>query len=736
MKLAQVDHPAERIGLVGAETNFTIKATAKAFRILSSSLYKDKIGAVLRELGANAHDAHIAAGCPEKPFDLHLPTELEPFLSVKDYGPGLSHDDVMQLYTTYFESTKTDSNDYVGALGLGSKSPFSYVRAFTVVSRHSGMETTYDAVIGADGLPTIAQRARYPMNSYDPTGLEVIVPVKSFADSREFASKAPAIFNYYPVRPTATGAEIVYSSQEIVISGDGYHLMSRNSSDARAIMGVVAYPISISGLYPNTTSAPDKIRRVLSSPVDIYFPMGSLDITAGREELSYDPETIATLLGRLETIYDEMVVLCDAEFKGCKTALDAHKKYGEFFDRNTPLARLMGDTYKAKFKGREISAKHFTLDLEAFKDVTFKHYKDSARGNVKYFDTHKWTETDMKRGVTQKLSIAPDSTLIRFLVVDQPGAWSRRIFDYRVHNRRQHIILVENASPKDLKAIKTLFDGFVFDGVSSLPSPKAVAKTRARLRKMSVLYYDHITIPNCHKLDAWPSTSVILEEGGVYVLTRHSKFQQNDLDSDENFSTAFTAARRIGLLDPHQTPIFAVPATESKAISASSDWVNIWDYLKEPVEQYVKANPDIADKVHALRGYRKFDERVVEFSKITALMRAVARKLDPEHPYRKFVDGMTSASEYNWGSTSVATKVNSMDKLTRVLGLGLGVPDKLEYDLLAQWKALHEAYPMLNFIPRPKRDSGWVTPSDPTLILDYIETMDSRPRRNRKKVTK
>jgi hypothetical protein len=46
-------------------SNFTIKATPKAFSILSDGLYSDPKLAIVRELGCNAYDSHVAAGCPK-----------------------------------------------------------------------------------------------------------------------------------------------------------------------------------------------------------------------------------------------------------------------------------------------------------------------------------------------------------------------------------------------------------------------------------------------------------------------------------------------------------------------------------------------------------------------------------------------------------------------------------------------------------------------------------------------
>ena len=126
------------------QTNFKLKADPKAFNILSDKIYTNKVKAVIREISTNAYDAHVAAGNDE-PFDVHLPTDLEPWFSVRDYGTGLSHEDCMEIYTTYFHSTKTDSNDYVGALGLGSKSPYSIADSFTVTSWFNGEKRVYSA---------------------------------------------------------------------------------------------------------------------------------------------------------------------------------------------------------------------------------------------------------------------------------------------------------------------------------------------------------------------------------------------------------------------------------------------------------------------------------------------------------------------------------------------------------------------------------------------------------------
>ena len=91
-------------------SGFKIQASAKAFEILSSNIYTNKVRAVIREYNCNAYDAHVDAGT-ERTWDVHLPTMLESYFSVRDYGTGLSDQQVREIFTTYFHSTKTNSND-------------------------------------------------------------------------------------------------------------------------------------------------------------------------------------------------------------------------------------------------------------------------------------------------------------------------------------------------------------------------------------------------------------------------------------------------------------------------------------------------------------------------------------------------------------------------------------------------------------------------------------------------
>ena len=92
---------------------------------LLTDLYSDPEAAIIREVSTNALDSHIAAR-QTKPVLVSTPTALSPIFRVQDFGLGLDADDFRNIYSLYGRSTKTDTNEQVGSLGLGCKSPLTY----------------------------------------------------------------------------------------------------------------------------------------------------------------------------------------------------------------------------------------------------------------------------------------------------------------------------------------------------------------------------------------------------------------------------------------------------------------------------------------------------------------------------------------------------------------------------------------------------------------------------------
>lgn len=177
MKTIENETSITSSNMIGEQTEFKIKTTATAFKILSDGLYSNKIGSMIRELLCNAYDAHKAAGTLDTPITVELPTFLEPNFRIRDYGTGLSEEDMKRIYTTYFESTKSNDNEFIGGFGLGSKTPLCYNNEqFFVRSYFNGKTYLYNVSIGESGAPILTKWDE--SDTDEPNGLEIEVAVR------------------------------------------------------------------------------------------------------------------------------------------------------------------------------------------------------------------------------------------------------------------------------------------------------------------------------------------------------------------------------------------------------------------------------------------------------------------------------------------------------------------------------------------------------------------------------
>jgi hypothetical protein len=120
MKLNESPVEIERGGsMIESAFGISEKDSVHIVNILRDKLYSNKILAVVREYSTNAQDAHAEAGKKDVPIRVTLPGPLDPTFRVRDFGPGLSEEDIRTVYALYGASTKRNSNEVVGQLGLG-----------------------------------------------------------------------------------------------------------------------------------------------------------------------------------------------------------------------------------------------------------------------------------------------------------------------------------------------------------------------------------------------------------------------------------------------------------------------------------------------------------------------------------------------------------------------------------------------------------------------------------------
>lgn len=282
---------------------FSITASPKVFKILSSDLYTNKIRAVVRELITNMIDAHALNGNHEK-FIIQVPGRLDPRFVCRDFGPGMSDFDIQGddnspgLYNSYFSSSKAESNDFIGGFGLGSKSPFSYTDTFSITSYHKGEIRGYVAYMDGDG-PQIKPTFVKEMGPDDKTGIEIVVPVEE-KDFRNFAYEVSYIMRPFKDLAIINGLdrEIDYFPDFDDYYGVNPERYWPDRGGLYAIYGGIVYPIDGVIRDRNWLSIRNEVNY-------IKFPMGSLDIAPSREALSLDDRTRKNIIERVKELSEK-----------------------------------------------------------------------------------------------------------------------------------------------------------------------------------------------------------------------------------------------------------------------------------------------------------------------------------------------------------------------------------------------------------------------------------------------
>ena len=278
MLLNTTDHRKYEGNLEGETINVGI-ADARLIIDRLTDMYSDREMAVIREYSCNALDAQIEAGV-KRPIEVTTPGPLQPFLTIRDYGIGLTVDDIREIYSQYGASTKRNTNTQTGAFGLGCKSGLAYSDQFTVTSVKDGIRI--QVVVSRDRQAGVTMKVVDTSTTSEPNGTTVMVPARAH---NEFATKAKKFFSYWRKGTVLLNGQqpefmpgALWVTDDICINaGSGYNVQSI------VVMGGVPYPV--------------KIEHGLGwgKSITAFVPIGSLDIPGDRENVIDTDRTTKTL---------------------------------------------------------------------------------------------------------------------------------------------------------------------------------------------------------------------------------------------------------------------------------------------------------------------------------------------------------------------------------------------------------------------------------------------------------
>lgn len=345
---------------------------------LLTNLYNDPETAVLREYYTNALDAHVRVG-QTKPVDIFLPTSDNPLFVVKDYGVGMSESDIEHTYSQYGESTKQDTDDEIGAYGLGCKSALAIATQFTLTSIKDGIKTTAliskteTGINKVDILPT--------KKTEEGNGTTVTIPIP---DVYSFNNKVAAFFKYsdaskvkingrHPENVFKDAVKLDTPGTDAVIYTKDMGRYSYGSPEFKVVMGNVPYTLTKEN-FEASLSRQGIDFDVNYSKMHVYFvvKIGSVDLTPSREGLR-DTDKTKAKVDEMTKIYVETVR------KTAQAEVDAVEKRHEVFEVLTKWERILGET--RTWKGQTIPESFQTT--EYFKTVS-RHGSDSTHGTTRF----------------------------------------------------------------------------------------------------------------------------------------------------------------------------------------------------------------------------------------------------------------------------------------------------------------------------------------------------------------
>ena len=445
-------------------TDFAIGDISFIVDMFADKVYSHKERAIIRELSCNAHDSHVIAGTTDVPFEVHLPTALESWFSIRDYGTGLSDEDVRNIFAGIGISTKRDSNEVIGCFGIGSLSPYALTDSFNVKSYMNGVVRHYNCYRDENRKPVVALLTE--METDEPNGLEVSLTIEdrasAFEDEAEYVYRfwegtLPDINNKYVVEACESQRD------EYKFKGDDFGL-SNGYGNMFAIMGNIAYKI------------PDEIPVFNGVRGYLKFELGELEFDTARENLSMTDKVKTVILNKIRSVKEKLADIAIQQIEAEPTP----------FKRAMLVNSLEGGRLGTYIKG----------DLK-------KYYLPEPKECVAYWTRH-WSSTD--KGRSNSVPVGDNVEYYEY-----KDRMTTRIRSYiKDHNKLTMVIL----SPGQADECK--IDRDVIKDLDDLPKVARVGGKNGSTIK--TFRFDETARSYCDKKGRWDAVTLDLDGDEIVYI--------------------------------------------------------------------------------------------------------------------------------------------------------------------------------------------------------------------------
>lgn len=364
------------VGMSGVQIGkeMTIKATPMAFKMLAQNMYKDPIGAILREYGQNCLDSHKRAGNSD-PFTIEFPSIANPVIKFIDYGTGMDPafiEDDEAGYLSIFHSTKRGENESSGGFGVGRVSLLAITDSYTIENRYNGRITVYNLFQNARGIPQLARISDGETKEKNGVTITSSVPLNKIND---FHSRAAAIYKFYDIIPNFvdyTGGPVIPFTSESPYQGKNWSLDHDYKHGGRSYiwMGCYSYEIDNAILSNRLTREQNLL---LKCGITFKVNVGDVSVNASREAVNYDEKTYQFIQDKLSEIFIDVYPILERELLNGKTIYHNRNIYKKY---SPPFKSLIKECYSKSLKIDNISC--FSNSFEYIIPVIIKSTHDNS----------------------------------------------------------------------------------------------------------------------------------------------------------------------------------------------------------------------------------------------------------------------------------------------------------------------------------------------------------------------
>lgn len=720
------------------QTNtFGIGNIGVIIKILRSKMYANPIKVICQEIASNARDAHREVGCGDKPIEIKLPSRWDMTHRIRDFGPGITPDRMLNVFIRYGESTKRGNNIQNGGFGIGAKCPWSYSDMFTIVSitpeNGKNICRKYTAEVSSSNEGKLILMSEGETDK--PVGTEIIISCKD-SDLQEFRRWTIEACQFWTVKPVITGvSDFEWPEIKKEFTGDRWFVLppsgntySYTKIQPYALIDGIPYALNFDNM--RLTELDTNIQSILNNmfehPVYLEFDVGEIPVAASREEIDYNDDSIKKIQDCLVQLASDIVEEISQNIASCSDLWEANlawKKIDYKYRELIGKAVWQGHPVSGNVDIRNNNVRVFNYTRNNYKQHnSYRHRNTTDDPNAfrKYHSTNMFEIHD-KRLVLyscENFSNAPNRRKLRTVFNDNPDIG-------------QVIVLVpiyvdpdivdpackknqDEMREKGKKKIDEVVQLYKFDCFDNYDKAKIVRNKNGQRKKSVTKIWSFIPDSGNSSRTAWKDEDIEIDKGtGIYVILNRKCASRPD--QEDRTIAVYWLNQMVFLFDPGEI-LYGISKRQKANIGPG--WISLETWMRNKIVQLYKS-PDYvnAKQITNIQDNAYSNMRYV-WSTVCSHWRTEIRN------QTGLLAQFCEWSEFASAQHPIIKKIADLTQhMQNRLGVDVPVPPEVEskVDLMELWKKVNKAYPLL-------RTLGYDTKSYD--IYAYVNSIDDRMRMN------